>query len=109
MLTIKYYAINTQTIDSLRIMRYNAVCMKKLIVSFIALAFVAFPKAAFAEDQVTVCTQSYGGGVVCGVHTPVQTGIADNIPLIGSLVLGSSGVFFYLSKKRGSNEVNQNN
>jgi len=83
--------------------------MKKLIVSLIALAFVAFPKAVSAEDQVTVCTQSYGGGVVCGVHTPVATGIADNIPLIGSMILGSSGIFFYLSKKRDSNEVNQNN
>lgn len=90
-------------------MRYTANLMKKLIFSFIVLAFIAFPKAAFAEGETTVCTQSYGGGVVCGVHTPVNTGIADNIPLVASLALGSSGVFFFFSKRTDRKNVNQNN
>ncbi len=97
------------SIDSLHIMRYNAAHMKKLIIGLIVLAFLALPKAVFAEEETTICTQSYGGGVVCGVHTPIQTGVADNIPLIGSLVLGSSGIFFYFSKKENKNGVNQNN
>jgi LPXTG-motif cell wall-anchored protein len=76
--------------------------MKKLIISLIVLAFITLPSAVSAEDTVTVCTQYYGGGVVCGAHTPVNTGIADNIPLIGSMLLGSSGVFFFLSKRKKS-------
>lgn len=73
--------------------------MKKILVGITVLAFLAFPKAAFAEGKETICTQSYGGGVVCGVHTPVDTGIAENIPLIGSLFLGASGAFAYVSRK----------
>lgn len=80
-------------------MRYTTDLMKKLIFTLTVLAFIAFPKAAFAEGETTVCTQSYGGGVVCGVHTPVDTGIADNIPLIASSFLGASGVLAYFSKK----------
>lgn len=72
--------------------------MKKTLIIAFALAFIAFPGKVSAEE--TVCTQYYGGGVVCGVHTPVNTGIAENIPLIGSLLLGSSGVFYFLSKRK---------
>jgi hypothetical protein len=81
-------------------MRYNSGSMKKLIVSLIALVIFAIPGRVLATDTTTVCTQYYGGGVVCGVHTPVNTGIVDNIPLIGSLLLGSSGVLYFISKKR---------
>lgn len=55
-----------------------------------------------ARAQETVCTQYYGGGVVCGVrtpHTPIETGIADSLPLIASGFLGASGVFAYFSKR----------
>lgn len=86
-------------VDSLHIMRYNSGYMKKILFSLIVLAVIAFPKAAFAEGETTVCTQSYGGGVVCGVHTPVNTGIADNIPLIASGFLGAGGVLAYFSRK----------
>lgn len=89
-------------------MRYTTDLMKKLILTLTVLAFVAFPKAVFAEGETTVCTQSYGGGVVCGVHTPVDTGIADNIPLIASLALGSSGAFFFFSKRTDRKNVSQN-
>ncbi len=71
--------------------------MKKLIVSFIALAFVALPGGVSAEE---ICSYYYGGGVVCGTHTPIDTGIADNIPLIGSMLLGSSGIIYFLSKRK---------
>ena len=79
--------------------RYNASLMKKLITVLAVLAFLALPKAVFAEDTTTVCTQYYGGGVVCGVHTPVNTGIADNIPLIASGFLGAGGILAYISRK----------
>lgn len=90
-------------------MRYNSALMKKLIISLVTLAFVALPGRVLAEGEETVCTQSYGGGVVCGVHVPVETGVSDSIPLIGSLILGSSGIFFYFSKRANKNGVNQNN
>ena len=80
-------------------MLYNSGLMKKLITVITVLAFLALPKAVSAEDTVTVCTQYYGGGVVCGVHTPVETGIAENIPLIASGFLGAGGILAYFSKK----------
>lgn len=73
--------------------------MRKILVGLTVLAFLALPKAVSAEGEVTVCTQYYGGGVVCGVHTPVDTAIVDNVPLIASGFLGASGVLAYLSKK----------
>lgn len=84
-------------------MRYNSASMKKtaaLVLSTLYLVLSA--NSIKAADTTTICTQYYGGGVVCGVHTPVNTGIADNIPLIGSLFLGSSGVLVYLSKRKRS-------
>lgn len=78
--------------------------MKKLVVGLFVLAFLALPGKALAEEQETICTQSYGGGVVCGVHTPVETGITDSIPLIASGFLGASGVLAYFSKKSKSQD-----
>lgn len=103
----KYYASNMPFVDKWHIIRYTASLMKKLVFGLMVLALIALPGKVFAQE--TICTQSYGGGVVCGVHTPVNTGIADNIPLIGSLLLGSSGIFFYISKRAKTNKVNQNN
>ncbi len=81
-------------------MRYNAALMKKLIAIVLSTMYLVLgANTVKAEDTVTVCTQYYGGGVVCGVHTPVETGIADNIPLIASGFLGASGVLAYLSRK----------
>ena len=73
--------------------------MKKLIAVIAVFAFLALPKAASAEGEVTVCTQYYGGGVVCGVHTPVETGIADNLPLIASGFLGAGGALALFARK----------
>ena len=83
--------------------------MKKLIFVILALIFLAAPAGVLAEETEIICPQPYGGGVVCGVHVPVETGIADNIALIGSLMLGSSGIFYYFSKRANKNSVNQNN
>jgi len=80
-------------------MRYNSTLMKKLLISMIVFVFFALPAGVSAQGEVTVCTQNYGGGVVCGVHTPIETGIAENIPLIASGFLGASGVIAYFSRK----------
>ncbi len=80
-------------------MRYNSALMKKLMIGLVTLAFIALPGRVLAEGEETICTQSYGGGVVCGVHVPVETGVAENIPLIASGFLGASGVITYFSRK----------
>ena len=61
-----------------------------------------FPKVSYAQTVETcVQTTQYGGGVtvVCGVHTPTETGLAENLGLVGGVLLLTSGVFVYFSKK----------
>lgn len=88
----------TCSVDTYKLILYNSASMKKLIYFFGVIFFLALPFGAKAQE--TVCTQYYGGGVVCGVHTPVNTGIVDNIPLIASGFLGAGAVLAYLSRKR---------
>lgn len=73
--------------------------MKKLILFLSALIFLAVPARVSAEEVQIICPQPYGGGVVCGVHTPVDTAIGDNLGLIGAGLLVSSAVLLILSKK----------
>jgi len=47
-----------------------------------------------------VCTTVYGGGTVCGAHTPVETGLADYNPAFWGLGLfAASGAVLYLAKR----------
>lgn len=71
--------------------------MQRLFLVLTVLAFLVSPKQALAQTQV--CTQAYGGGVICGVHTPVETGLAENLGKVGIGAILTSGVFFYISKK----------
>lgn len=73
--------------------------MKKLILVILTLTFLAAPARVLAEDSQIICPQPYGGGVVCGVHTPVNTGMGDNLAMIGIGLLVSSLTFLFLSKK----------
>ncbi len=73
--------------------------VKKLAFLLVALSFLSFPGVAKAETTTVICPQPYGGGVVCGVHTTVDAGIADSLPMIGFGLLGASSVFAYISKK----------
>jgi hypothetical protein len=81
-------------------MRYNTTSMKKLMILVLSTLYLVLSFEPAKAQETTVCTQSYGGGVVCGVHTPVQTGIADNLPLIASGFLGAGGILAYFSNKR---------
>ena len=81
-------------------MRYNTTSMKKLMILVLSTLYLVLSFDPAKAQETTVCTQSYGGGVVCGVHTPVQTGIADNLPLIASGFLGAGGILAYFSNKR---------
>lgn len=80
--------------------------MKKLFFVILASIFVGFSlpsvaKAAEVGDEEIICPQPYGGGVVCGIktHVPVETGLGDNLALVGALSLGVSGVLLFFSKK----------
>jgi hypothetical protein len=77
--------------------------MKKLILLLVAGIFLLNPHMALAEDKV--CSQVYGGGVICGVHTPVNTGIADNLGLVGIGLIATSGMLFFVSKKIKKSQI----
>jgi hypothetical protein len=73
--------------------------MKKLISLILAIVFLATPAGVLAQGTEIICPQPYGGGVVCGVHTPVNTGLGDNLAVVGGVLLVSSVLFSILSKK----------
>jgi len=73
--------------------------MKKLIFAIVALVLITNPARVLAQDSQIICPQPYGGGVVCGIHTPVSTGIGDNLAIVGGVLLVSSLIFLVLSKK----------
>jgi LPXTG-motif cell wall-anchored protein len=72
--------------------------MKRFVLALIVVVALAAPRAILADDEI-ICPQPYGGGVVCGVHTPVNTGVGDNLPAAGAGLLLASGVALFLSKK----------
>jgi hypothetical protein len=83
---------------------YNGQMLKRLIVisSFLILTGLFVPAVSRAEDVQTCTTVTqYGGSVsyICGAHTPVETGLAESLPLIGFLSLGASGILHFLSKR----------
>lgn len=89
---------------------YTASMLKKLVVLASIFAVFSLPKLALASevtDEEIICPQPYGGGVVCGVktHVPVNTGLADNLPLIGAGFILASGALFYFSKKIKKSEL----
>ena len=86
--------------------------LKKFVFLALILVSLSAPSAALASqvpDEQIICPQPYGGGVVCGVktrvHAPVETGLADNLPLFGALALGVSGLLLYFSKKTNKAEL----
>ncbi len=86
--------------------------LKKFVFLALVLVSLSAPSVALASqvpDEQIICPQPYGGGVVCGVrtrvHAPVNTGIADNLPLFGALALGVSGTLLYFSKKINKSEL----
>ena len=81
---------------------YNAPSMKSLVfASVLTLAFMAV-KPVLAQEQI--CTQVYGGGVVCGAkHEVVDTDLGDiNPQVLGAGFLLASLLTYKLSKKFSS-------
>ena len=73
--------------------------MKKLILLLILASSFAITSPVMAQEQV--CTTVYGGGTVCGAHTPVETDLGDINPVIlGLVLLTISGVLYFYSTKK---------
>lgn len=84
--------------------------MKRLIVLVTVISFFALTVNSVNAETVQTCTQvtQYGGAVsvVCGVHTPVEAGLADINPLyLASSFLSLAGYGMYSYKKLLRREV----
>jgi hypothetical protein len=82
--------------------------MKKVILALILGMNLLLPKAILAQEQV--CTTVYGGGTVCGAHTPVNTDWGDiNPAIVGLVLLAFSGLIYVYSTKKSlkMKEVNK--
>ncbi len=85
--------------------------MNKVIVLItLVLSLLSFTTLSVRAEDVQTCTQvtQYGGavGIVCGVHTPVETGLADINPLfLASIFFTFAGYGMYSYKKILRKEV----
>lgn len=76
----------------------------KLILILVVLAGYLFsPSIVRAEEEV--CTQSYGQPVVCGKKSYdepviVETGIKENLRILGAGMIATSGILYFFSKRR---------
>jgi len=78
--------------------------VKSFVVSAIVLVSgLIVPTSALAQTTTLepgVCTSVYGGGVICGAkHEVVETGLGENLALVGALALGASGVLLFINRK----------
>ncbi len=74
--------------------------MKKLVLLLILASSFAITSPVIAQEQI--CTTVYGGGTVCGAHTPVETNWGDISPVVlGVILLTISGVLYFYSTKKG--------
>lgn len=86
--------------------------MKRLIVLLALAAAVLVVRPASVKAQTTtlepgVCTTVYGGGVVCGAkHEVVETGLGENLAMVGALSILASGVLVYLNRKSNKSVIN---
>ncbi len=73
--------------------------MKKLILLLILASSFVITSPVVAQEQI--CTTVYGGGTVCGAHTPIETDLGDINPAVLSLILLTiSGVLYFYSNRK---------
>ncbi len=76
---------------------------RKFLISLTLAVFMIFLAPAVSSAQEATCVQVYGGGVVCGAqapeHKPVETGLADNLGIIGLGFVLTSGALLFISRK----------
>lgn len=84
--------------------------MKSIKILFFSICVLALTANSVRAEDVQTCTQvtQYGGavGIVCGVHTPVETGLADINPVVlASIFFTFAGYGMYSYKKILRKEV----
>ena len=84
--------------------------MKSLTALVVSGWLLAISASATMAETVQTCTQvtQYGGavGIVCGAHTPVDTGLADINPVVlSSIFFTFAGYGMYSYKKLLRKEV----
>lgn len=84
--------------------------MKRLIVTLFVISLLSLVTASVRAEDLQTCVQvtQYGGavGIVCGVHTPVETGLADINPVVlASIFFTFAGYGMYSYKKLLRKEV----
>lgn len=84
--------------------------LKKLVLSSALAVFAIFAVPALVSAQTQTCTQVYGGGVVCGAavpeHKPIETGLGDNLVVLGGAFVLASGALLYFSRRIRGNSSN---
>lgn len=77
--------------------------MTNKIITSVFLTAALFFGAVNLVSAKTVCTQNYGQPVVCteeveqvlSTHTPVETGLKENLAAVGAVMVASSLVLRY--------------
>jgi len=73
-----------------------------LTLASLILALALRTEAARAAEAEIVCTPVYGGGQICGAHTPVATGAETEILYSLSTLLYATGLgSFVIAKNAG--------
>jgi hypothetical protein len=63
-----------------------------LSLATLVFAMAFFTAKADAKEELSNCQFVYGGGQICGVHTPVDTGLEANALFTLSAALYASGL-----------------
>ena len=84
--------------------------MKRLTILLLAISLLSLVTTSVRAEDVQTCIQvtQYGGavGIVCGAHTPVETGLADINPVVlASIFFTFAGYGMYGYKKLLRTEV----
>ena len=87
--------------------------MKGLIATLLVVSLLSLVHGSVMAEDVQTCVQvtQYGGavGTVCGVHTPVEAGLADINPLtLASIFFIFAGYGMYQYKKLQKTEISLN-
>ena len=76
-----------------------------LILASLVLVLALRTESALAEEAEITCTPVYGGGQICGSHTPVATGADTEILYSLSALLYSTGLGSFILAKNATRFV----
>lgn len=75
--------------------------MRKSILAATLSVLATLPSPALAVEEIQqTCTPFYGGGVVCGAHTPVETGFVSSVLFSVAAVLFLIGLALFIIARK---------